>query len=65
MDKEEAPFRRDLQFRRALRHVLNAHGADTACDTPDFELADFLAGCLKAYEVAVHSHKKQPPATCG
>lgn len=42
----------DSQFRHELRDLLNRFSRESESDTPDFILADFLFGCLSAYETA-------------
>lgn len=41
-----------------IRRVLNCHSAENASDTPDFILAEYLIGCLNAYDQAVRSREK-------
>lgn len=41
------------EMRRALTALLNAHNAEAVSDTPDFVLANFLRGCLVAFDGAV------------
>lgn len=41
----------DLQTK--IQHALNYHSAENDSDTPDYILADFLMGCLEAYNKAV------------
>lgn len=36
-----------------LAALLNKHSADNAADTPDFILATYMLGCLKAFTEAV------------
>lgn len=36
-----------------LRALLNRHSAENESDTPDFILAEFLLGCLNAYDTAI------------
>lgn len=36
-------------FEKALTALINEHGLDNATDTPDYLLAEFLVGCLKAF----------------
>lgn len=44
---------RDLRFRTDLEHLLNRHSRENGSDTPDFILAEYLAGCLAAWDQAV------------
>lgn len=40
---------------RDLASVLNKHSAENGSNTPDFILAEYLIGCLKAYNTATKS----------
>lgn len=40
-------------LRRDLTAVLNRHSAENGSDTPDYILAQFLHGCLAAFDEAV------------
>jgi len=40
-------------LRRDLAQVLNRHSRENGSNTPDFILAQFLANCLDAYDVAI------------
>ena len=37
------------EFRTGLLKLLNRHSAENGSDTPDYILADYLVGCLDAY----------------
>lgn len=41
-------------FRKELQELLNRHSMENGCDTPDFLLADYLIGCLAAFNSAVN-----------
>ena len=41
-----------------LAAVLNAHSRENESDTPDFLLAEYLLGCLAAYEKAARARDK-------
>lgn len=43
----------DKDFRRKLEHLLNSESMENGSNTPDFILADFLWGCLRALDAAV------------
>lgn len=43
---------------QAIRAVLNSHSAENASDTPDFILAEYLTGCLDAFNQAVRVREK-------
>lgn len=40
-------------FRKELEHLLNRHSMENDSNTPDFLLAEFLYGCLRAFDKAV------------
>ena len=42
----------DKDFRRKLEHLLNSESMENGSNTPDFILADFLFGCLRAFDAA-------------
>ena len=37
-------------LKRELSKIMNIHGIDTACSTPDYILAEYLIDCLKSYK---------------
>ena len=39
----------DESLKRELSKIMNTHGIDTECSTPDYILADYLIDCLKSY----------------
>jgi hypothetical protein len=43
-------------FREGLETLINSNSMEGGSDTPDFILADFLSGCLVAFDSAV-SHR--------
>ena len=43
----------DGDLRKGLAEVLNRYSRDNGCNTPDFILAQYLANCLDAFDVAV------------
>lgn len=45
-------------FVKELQHVINCHSKENGSDTPDFILAEYMADCLKAFEVATKSREK-------
>lgn len=55
----------------ALARLLNKHSAESASDTPDYILADYLKTCLHAFNQAVlarnkwHTGMKMPTAQGG
>lgn len=40
-------------FQEDLRAIINKHSLDNACNTPDFILAEMIAGQIEAYRKAV------------
>ena len=44
---------RDAEFERELTGILNKHSQESVSDTSDFILAQFLLGCLAAWNAAV------------
>ncbi|MBO7715829.1 MAG: hypothetical protein J6S85_19860 [Methanobrevibacter sp.] len=40
-------------FKKELTSLLNKHGWDDACETPDFILAEYVEGCLLNLTVAM------------
>lgn len=37
------------EFKKELTSLLNRYGYDTACETPDHILADYIGKCLENY----------------
>jgi hypothetical protein len=46
------------KFRIELEELINKNSMENASDTPDFVLAEFLNGCLKAFDKAVNDREK-------
>ena len=42
-----------MTLREDIESALNRHSAENFSNTPDFVLARFLMGCLKAFDAAV------------
>ena len=42
------------ELEREIQSALNRHSAENASNTPDFILAQFLMGCLAAFNEGVH-----------
>jgi hypothetical protein len=40
-------------FRRELQDLINRESAENGSHTPDFVLAEYLEGCLRAFDTAV------------
>ena len=48
----------DSAFMRDLANIINFHSRENGSDTPDFILAEYLVGCLKAYDAAVRARDR-------
>ena len=46
-----------MTLRDELRDAINRNSAENASDTPDFILAQFLEGCLAAFDQAVQQRE--------
>lgn len=56
---DEQTAQRDAQdLESELRALLNRYSAENASDTPDFILAEYVTGCLHAFNQAVRSREK-------
>ena len=44
-------------FEKELQHLLNRHSQENASNTPDFILAQYLVGCLAAFNVATQQRE--------
>ena len=44
-------------FEIALRDAINHHSKENGSNTPDFILAQYLAGCLAVYDTAVQQRE--------
>ena len=45
-------------FRKKLEQALNSISAENGSNTPDFILAEYLEGCLDAFDQAVHQREQ-------
>jgi hypothetical protein len=45
-------------MRRELEEIINRHSAENGSDTPDFILAEYLTGCLMAYDRALKAREE-------
>ena len=43
------------KFKQELEKLINKHSVENESNTPDYILANFISGCLKAYADAVNS----------
>jgi hypothetical protein len=46
-------------FRKELTELINKHSIDTATNTPDYILADYMIKCLGAFDHAVNYKKSE------
>ena len=44
-------------FPKALEELLNCYSKESESDTPDFVLAEFLQGCLNAFNLAIRHRR--------
>ena len=49
-------------FRKDLTALINQHGLDTVCNTPDYALSDFMVTTIAGYLRAVIEHHKHLPS---
>lgn len=47
-----------VTFRAELCQLLSRNSMENGSNTPDFVLAKFLAGCLEAFDFAVHTREQ-------
>ena len=45
----------DREFRTELAEVINRHSREKSSNTPDYILANYLAGCLGAFDAAIEA----------
>lgn len=48
---------KDPDFRMELERVINSFSRENGSDTPDFILAEYLIGCLDAYDKALQKRQ--------
>lgn len=46
------------ELRREIEAAINKCSAENGSNTPDFILAEFLIGCLEAFDIAVNAREK-------
>lgn len=46
------------EFRKSLEHAINCNSMENGSDTPDFILAEYLAGCLTSFDQAMAAREK-------
>jgi hypothetical protein len=51
--KEVCSEAKETNFKKELAHLLSKYGMENGSNTPDFILANYLHGCLKAYDNGV------------
>jgi hypothetical protein len=58
-------IRKVSKLQKDIEHVINCNLAENGSNTPDYILAEYLMGCLAAYEKAVTARDRwyalQPP----
>lgn len=47
-----------MTFRKELETIINRHSMENGANTPDFILADYLCGCLMAFDTAVNARER-------
>ena len=52
------PNAKENSFSKELTELLNRHCRENHSDTPDFILAQYLWGCLFAFDMAVNSREQ-------
>ena len=57
IEEERVLARRRGALREHLTALLNVHSAENKSDTPDFILAQFLIGCLDAWDEGVRQRE--------
>lgn len=50
-------MKEERAFRQELTALINKYSKENASDTPDYILAEYMAECLKIFEVAVYQRK--------
>lgn len=61
-----------MDLRQRIQHAINETSAENGSNTPDYVLANFLMGCLTAFDAAVNARHNRavmqsaapPPAKC-
>jgi len=48
-----------MTFQKELEQLINKHSIENGSDTPDFILAEYMMGCLKAYGRAVKARDER------
>jgi len=50
----EDKLKKDSEFRKELKQLVNKNNMENGSNTPDFILADFMADCLAAFDSATN-----------
>lgn len=45
----------DSQFKKEVSSILNIHGIDNDCNTPDWILSEYLCMCLRNFGLAMEA----------
>lgn len=48
----------ELQFARGLEETINRYSMENGSNTPDFILAGYLVGCLRAFDLATRERDR-------
>lgn len=46
-----------MTFEEELEHIINKYSRENPSNTPDFILAQYIDGCLKAFETATQQRE--------
>jgi len=47
-----------MTFHEELEHIINKYSQENVSNTPDYILANFILGCMKAFDQAVKDRDK-------
>ena len=47
-----------MTLEQEIQHTINRHSAENGSNTPDFILAQFLLGCLAAWDAATNERER-------
>lgn len=60
LDASDVPEEKEIptsSLEKAVENVINLHSAENDSNTPDFILAQYLMGCLQAYNTATQQRE--------
>jgi len=55
--RNEQSFLKELDFLKELENLINRASQESASNTPDFILAQYLEGCLRNFETAIQQRE--------